>query len=576
MLNRSLLTLVFSTIFILLASCSREPEPPIADLLAPVPADTPYVFVTSKLLPTALRERLGDHYARQLAVQRDALSRLREQMESSEDSAEMVRDTQVLFDILDALLAEFAGRNDARSLREIGIEPITRSVFYGLGVLPAFRIEIADHEKFNALLDRVEQRAGVSAARGTLEGLAYRRIDLGNMDAVLAVDGEMFIGGALPDSLFDRLLPLLLGRELPAENLADSDAIGKLIDRHGFTGYGEGYIRLDRLLATALGKTDGVDAAIMQALDTPDVPVSSGCMRMAETLVASMPRMAVGISRADDARMVVRGIWESDASVVPYLQRLSAPVNGIGAPYEGLMSMGLGVDLPQVRNAIEQLLDRIIDTGRDCDWVEADRLRAVIPQLNLALGPMTAGLKGFNLQIDEVRIDPQTMQPTALRAGLLAAVDDPRGVFALAAMFSPELASLKIPTDGTLVSLSDHLGLGVDAPPLQVAIQGKSLLILAGADAATMAAPLLNAASPDPAPIFAADYGIHRLIQELGETVEHATAELERQGETEMAAELRVQLASFRQQAELVERLRVSVFANDQGLVMEQDMILRR
>jgi hypothetical protein len=576
MLDRSLRILVLCGALILLVSCSSDPEPPIRDLLGPVPAQTPYVFVTGKPLPSPLRERFGDLYAAQLAVQRDALRDLREQMASSGDTAELTQDTQRLFEVLDALLAEFAGRNDAASLREIGIEPVTRSVFYGLGILPAFRIEIADGERFNALLDRVEQRAGLSAERGTLDDLAYRRIDLGDSDAILAVDGHLFVGGLLPDSLFDSHLPLLLGRAMPAQSLADDGAIDRLIRRHGFSGYGEGYVRLDRLLATLLGKADGLNAVTMQALDISNLPISGACMRLTEALVSGMPRMAIGVSRADEERLVVRGIWESDASVTPYLQRLAAPVIGIGSPHDGLMSMGVGMDLPQVRNAIGDLLDRIIETGDGCEWVEPESLRAVMPQLNLAMGPMTAGLKGFNLQIQRIQIDPQTLQPMSLEAGLLAAVDDPRGVFALAAMFSPELASLKIPTDGTLVSLSERLGLGPDTPPLQVAIHDKSLLILAGTDAATMATALLDAQTTEPAPMLAVDYGVHRLVEELGETMDSAIAELENQGEAEMAGEMRLQLAGFRQQAEVVDRLRIRVFANDQGLVTEQDMTLRR
>jgi hypothetical protein len=403
---KTLAGIAWLTLIVALAACTREPETPRNEMLTVVPADTPYVFVTSRQFPPGLRERLADQAAAQLAVQHSAFQQVREQMAASPDGEVMAEELRQLFDVLDALLAELAGRDTADKLREIGVEPVTRSVFFGVGVLPAFRIELADGERFDALLDRVEQRAARAAERGTLNGLGYRRIDLGAIDVVLAIDGQQFIGGLLPDALFDKHLPLVLGQRTPDHSVADDGTIERLITRHGFTGYGEGYIRFDTLVATALGKADGLNAEIMTALDASAVTVSRGCIQMIEQLVASVPRMAVGVTRADDNRVSARGIWETDGSVTAYLQRLAAPVNGVGLPYQGLISMGMGFDLPQVRNAIEAMLNTVIDAGGNCEWVEPDRLKAAIPQLNLALGPMTAGLKGFNLQVEDLRLDP--------------------------------------------------------------------------------------------------------------------------------------------------------------------------
>ena len=179
--------LVVFGLLILAFGCSREVEKPAADLLRHVPADTPYVFVNSRHLPDALRARLADYYAAQLASQRASLAQLRKQIEASEDTAPMADAARQAFAVMDALLAEFEGRDTAEKVRELGIEPVTRSVLYGIGLLPAMRVEIADAQRLNAMLDRVEQRAGVSAARGELDGQAYRRIDLGKIDAVLAV-----------------------------------------------------------------------------------------------------------------------------------------------------------------------------------------------------------------------------------------------------------------------------------------------------------------------------------------------------------------------------------------------------
>jgi len=148
-------------------------------------------------------------------------------------------------------------------------------------------------------------------------------------------------------------------------------------------------------------------------------------------------------------------------------------------------------------------------------------------------------------------------------------------VFALGAMFNPALASLEIPADGSFVALPRDLGLDAQAPPLQVAIRDKALLILAGTDTDDLARPLADGLLLDPPPLFAVDYGVHRLVQTFGDLVEQSSARLLAEGQAELALELRLQLDEFRRQAALYERLRVSVYASEQGLVMDQVMELR-
>ena len=570
----SLFTAVFFVALVI--GCSHDPEPPpTADLLRHVPADTPYVFVTSRQLPDILREKLADYYAEQMAMQRASLIRIREPLDEAPQTDPMVERAIRALDVVDAVLAEFEGRTTAAQVRELGIEPVTRSVFYGIGVLPAMRIEIADAQKLNAMLDRVEQRADLSVEHAILNEQAYRRFDLGQLDLVLSVDNKYIIAGLLPDTLFERELPMLLGQADPTSSMADSGDIQSLIGRYGFTGYGEGFIELDSLLAILQGKAGGLNAEVMQALGAPPLPIPQGCAPLGESLVAGMPRMVVGVSEAEASQIAVRSIWESTPGVADYLQKLAAPVPGVGGSHDGLLAVGMGIDLPQLRNAIEALLRQVMAAGDTCEWVQPDKLQAVIPQLNLALGPMTAGIKGFNLRIEDLRLDSETLEPVDVRAGVLAAVDDPRGVFALGAMFNPALAALEIPTDGTLVELSPELGMDVAMPPLQVAIKDKALLLLAGEESASMAQPLLDAAVLEPAPILAFDYGVHKLMERFGTFGDQAIERLRAQGQTEMAEELNDQLAVFRSQSKLFDHLSMSMYADDKGLIMDQVMTLR-
>ncbi len=172
-------------------------------------------------------------------------------------------------------------------------------------------------------------------------------------------------------------------------------------------------------------------------------------------------------------------------------------------------------------------------------------------------------------------IDPDTLEPAVLSGGLLAAVDDPRGVFALAAMFDPALAALQVPTDGTPVELPGELGVGQSTPLMRVAIKDKSLLLLAGAESGRLLTTLLQAVPLVPPPLLAIDYGVAELADRLGGLMERAAERLSDRGEVEAALGVRDQLEDLRAQATLFERQRFSLYASEQGLVMDQVMHLR-
>lgn len=563
----------------LLFACSKEVEveKPGADLLQFVPADTDYVFVNVKQLPDKLRGRLADFNAAQLSVQRKAVANLRDQMAQDEHASEFVSEGAQVFAVLDALLAEFEGRDTAAKVRELGIEPATRAVFFGVDMLPVLRMEIADAALLNQTLDRVERNAGVSAQRGELNGQSYRRIDAGPVEIVLAIADRHLVAGVMLDERFDSDLPLVLGQQKPAKSLAEQDTLSEMTQRHGFTGYGEGYVRLDHLVAGLLDRLQaaqaGGDAAGAQQIAAP--PLSSGCRQLITEMVAGMPRMVVGVTQADDASLATRSVWEATPGVAGHLQKVAAPVPGVGARYEGLLAVGMGLNLPEVRNAVEVLLRNVMESGGQCEWVEPEKIQSVIPNLNLALGPMTAGIRGFNLVLDDVVVDEATMQPLDVRGGLLAAVDDPRGIFALGAMFNPALASLQVPDDGSFVDLQDALGAVGETPPAKVAIRDKSLLLVVGEETEKVAATLTGAAPITPAPWLAIDYGLRQLIERVGGVMTSVADNMESQGDPDTAMQIREQLTNLQQQSSLFERMHVSMYASDKGLVIDQQMTLR-
>jgi hypothetical protein len=567
--------LILPALVLLLAACGQTPEPPTDDLLRYVPDDSPYAFVANHHLPDGLRERLADHAARELSLQRAVFQDVLRRADDAPDAIDRPPEFEGILRVVDAILMEFEGRDSAAAMRELGLEPSPRAVYFGLGLLPAARIEIADADALEAMLDRIEARGGLSARRGDHAGQGYRRIDLGRVDLVLAVTPDELIVGLLADSLFERDLPLLLGQEPPGKSLAADGRMADLEARHGLTGYGIGFVDLEAIVATLLGRVDGRSAETFRALGGTLAQIPDGCAGLVEGLVGGMPRVAVGISEANAQRLAIRGVWEVAPAVGNHLARLAAPVPGVGIPNDGMLSLGLGLDLPQVRTAIEVLLRYLADHGGQCPWIQPASLQAIIPQLNLALGPMTAGLKGLHLRLDDLDFDVERMRPAAAEASLLLAVDDPRGVFALATMFNPALATLDLPADGSLIDLPGELVPDRETPPMKVALGDRRLLLVSGADTAADAPARLAAALAQPPVMFSLDYGLANLVERLGGPWSEAVQRLAAYDEPELAAELEAQFDDFRRQSELFERVELVVRGEADGLVSEQVMWLR-
>ena len=107
---------------------------------------------------------------------------------------------------------------------------------------------------------------------------------------------------------------------------------------------------------------------------------------------------------------------------------------------------------------------------------------------------------------------------------------------------------------------------------------GRSLILDESAirrASADLAAQLTNAVAVTPSPLFAIDYGVYQLVERFGGLMEQAAADLGAQGEEDLAADVRDQLTNFRLQAQVFDRLRISVHASADGMVMDQVMELR-
>jgi len=420
----------------------------------------------------------------------------------SDDSPEGSARHQLL-KLAHAFNAELEGKLTPEGLASLGFPLNGRSLVYGLGILPVSWIETLDPAKVDAFLDRVETRAGVKSQRATLGEIGYRRFDFGDLLGILAQKDGYLVAALVPGNSETELLPLVFGDRKPEKSLADTGEFKKFNARHGFLGYGEGYIDLVQLVEMGLGESQGINAQVLQALGAEPESVSPACRNLVRYMVQSVPRFGFGFTEAKADRYTMQAVVETSPAVADWLKRLPAPVPGLGS--EGLKAL-LGIVL-------------------------------------LMLNPMFAGIKGFDLAVDRVEVDPATGEPKSVDARFVLAAADPRGMFGMLAMLNPRLATLQIPADGTPVELplkevapgappawvaikGEALGLFVSPPPAWVAIKGEALGLFVSPEAPKDVDKVLTT-PPEPSVLFSLSYNVEKLLQEVGPSLEQGIRTLE-------------------------------------------------
>lgn len=532
-----------------------------SELLAYAPADTPYVFTNSLPFPRTVTEKLlvnADAELEQAAIE---LQQLRDT-----GSLEMPAQEQLMA-LAQAVVAELQGKMSADGLASLGLLIDARSLVYGMGILPVIRTEISDSQKVEDFLERVEQRSGMAASRQELGEQSYRRIDLEQLVGILAVTDKYLIAALLPPKAEAELLPLVLGQRMPAPSLADTNIIQQLVKDNGYLGYGEGYIDLVRFTEFALGESQGVNAAIFSALEVEPSELSPACNRMMKELVQSVTRVTGGFTEVTDSSYSLKGVVETSADIAARLQRIATPVPGLGMENNAMLSLGLALNLPELRDGLNAGMLHVLEQGRGCELVDEQEINQSMQGLNMLFNPMVTGLKGFNFQVDDLTFDPQSATPTSVDARMLLAAEDPRSVSGMLGMLNHKFTQLQIPADGTPVVLPLE-ELSPDAPVTHIAIKGKALVLSTGGDAKAKSAAAFTAPLASPPPIFAVNYNGAKLLERLSAVENQIMQRI--QGDEDMLAGYQ----SFKDSSKIYGPMSLQVTGTEKGLEITQSVML--
>lgn len=311
-----------------------------SEMLAHVPAATPYLWLNAEPLP--------DAYVERLAGLRDAtLSAWARALDEPTDDPELA-----------ALARELRGRMNPAGLRALGFATNPRWVLYGLGLAPVLRLELDDGHRVARLLETIDAADGTPEAR-TIAGhpvwTTSGRSD-GFAGAIAIVDDVLVIT-VYPRAVEAELLPAALGVTAPMGSIARSDALRVARREHRLLPHGLAMLDLARVVALVAGEGDALERAVTRAWGV-SVPEST-CAAALRQWIARAPRLWSGLRAIDARAIVATTIWELDGGLRDDLRGIVAPIPGQrrGDRERGLASLGIGVDVGAAVAMLERWRD---------------------------------------------------------------------------------------------------------------------------------------------------------------------------------------------------------------------------
>lgn len=447
----------------------------VETLLENVPADTAYLMTNKESLP----EKVVDaHIARGKAML-TAFSQ-------NEDMKKALSSDKGPGKFFAALLEDYSSLIESGKFEETGLSKKVHSIIYGYDMMPIIRIGIKDQEKVIAMIKRAEAKAQTDI------GLTK----CGDSQCVESTDpkGDMAFSGVISKndmafSLFSvdkkaAITKHLMGEAKPASSYKLSDWEG-FLKGNNYPGYGDGFIDLKKVFAFAKPKLSEQLGAQM------DEKELNGCLAVAEAHIDNMPKIVFGTKKFDENAVDYELVFNTSANVSTALKTL-ANTNNIPQRSENpIFDFGVNIDFKKMREAATQYSNFLIDAGdkNGCSAINAQEIRKSMGGLSMVMNMGLSQFKSIYGSLTDLELDNR-MQPKKLEAVVSLGSDDPAGLLSMASMMAPPLASIKVPSDGSVVKLPDGLipSRGGSAPEIFLSQSKDALNIMVGSDKPAMQA----------------------------------------------------------------------------------------
>lgn len=431
------------------------------DPLAYVPADTPYVLANQTPTPKAVVEAWMNMYG----------------VNMEELYADMAKDPEIqaiegeFGEWLRAALPEVGKLTTVGGMEELGIKSEGRFAVYGFGLMPVYRMELADPKKFAETVARIEGRAGKKLTTRKLGDVDMWQFANEKATVVFGAVGNFLVVTLAPAKADQARLEAQVGITLPEASLATSGALAALDKAHGYDGHLSGFLDI-RGLAQRLSGRNQDDNQVIAAFGGEVPKLSDACASELDGMTQKFPRMVFGTTQFDAKQMGVNSIIEVDPELAKSMQKLAAPIPGASSTDPMMLRFAASVDLPETVRFLNGIADAIAAKPYQCEELKdindsATELKQSLANPGLAMaGSMSAlhvGLKSFAM-------DKATEMPSALSGFVTLGSSSPLMLWGFAQQGVPALASIQLTTDGKIVPLPK------DAMPTPIPLEFKAVM----------------------------------------------------------------------------------------------------
>ena len=468
---------------LLLSGCSNEePAQTSSEQAAPavsedlwlsqIPSSTPYFFVSRERLSEAdamaLIEKLGNMDDMDIQI-----AELEELRDTSDDQA-----IAQFLDITIKVLRAFGDVKTLEDYHERGMMPNARSAVYGLGLLPAIRVELHDEERFKTFFESLIADLDADIQSSQLGDTHYWHTSADNfLQSFITIKDQQVIIGLLPSTVEQIVIEQLFGITPPTMSLLQSGAIEQLEQRYKYSPYGSGRISTQQLVNEIINPSHPATQALMQ-LGNSDALNVEQCRNDIDRLTNLFPALVMGVHTLDTQHISGSVRLATSADIADDLSSFTTSVPGLGTG-QGIASLGIAVDFPAVTRALQKYAGQVRTIPFTCP--ELVSINDMWNDLGLLTNnPMTMlvgpALSGANVRIDSFTMDP--MQPSG--TGVIAlASPNAQGLISAISMFVPQIASLNLQSGGDVKQVDPAL-LPPDLPHVHAAMSDTAILLGVG------------------------------------------------------------------------------------------------
>lgn len=385
---------------------------------------------------------------------------------------------QFLIDFIDGYLR--SAESSQAMQQYMGTPEKVAPVFYTLGLIPVYKIQLADPAAFWKTVDEKEKAAGATHTTKTLGDVEYRSYELTEVEQgiklVLSVNKEntLTITVDAPALDAENPLKLALGLELPQESLATSNKIADLRAKYGQETNAFAY--LDNVeIVKGLTSTDANRLArqfeiMNQKKSAPEEFLalrSAGCKAELTSFANNWPREVVAAQYGVNGEtLTMKGrfaIESNNTNMLKALQSLRGFVPTMASDKESLFAGGVGLNVAQLAPAITTIWNEFAQPKYTCGPLA--EMQASIMEENPAsmMGLVSGMLNGFEgISANLIDMTPAAADDFGVMFDKLDGVvaltaQNPAMILQSFALFDPRLAQLDLKPGDAPVDVSDLL-----------------------------------------------------------------------------------------------------------------------